>query len=153
MACNIWPELLLSCLRATTGGHRTELSLGLRFPGSLRWAFRNGLLSWEGVRLCLGRHRLFKMHNGNIAYKGFAICMVLFCTYMQWSPVVDLDYVCLNGREHYVGAANPHQMGKMVVPVLLRPVRAHLEDFASHLLALPVRQSTVWLIPAPALRL
>jgi hypothetical protein len=32
------------------------------------------------------------MHNGNVGYKGFVICMVLFCAYMQWSPVVDLDY-------------------------------------------------------------
>ena len=36
--------------------------------------------------------------------------MVLFCAYMQWSPAVDLDYVWINGHEHYVGAANQHQM-------------------------------------------
>jgi hypothetical protein len=93
------------------------------------------------------------MQNGNIAYKGFVICMVLFCTYMQWSPVVDLDYVWLNGHEHYVGAAKPHQMGKMAVLVLLQPVRTHFEDFASHLWPLPAKQSTARLVPAPTLRL
>jgi hypothetical protein len=79
------------------------------------------------------------MHNGNVAYKGFVICIVLFCAYMQWSPVVDLDYVSVNGHEHYVGAANPHEMG-MVAPIILRPVRTYLEDFAPHLLPLPVER-------------
>jgi len=93
------------------------------------------------------------MRNGNIAYKGFAICMVLFCAYMQWSPVVDLDYVWVNGHEHYVGAANPHQMGKVVMPNVAQAISPICEDFASHHLPLPAEQSTAWLSPAPTLRL
>jgi len=29
-------------------------------------------------------HLVSKMHNGNFGYKGFVVCMVLFCGYMQW---------------------------------------------------------------------
>jgi hypothetical protein len=93
------------------------------------------------------------MNNRNVVYKGFVICMVLFCAYMQWSPVVDLDYVWLNGHEHYVGAANPHQMGKVIVPLLLQAARTHVEGSAPHLLLLPVEQSEALLSPAPTLRL
>ena len=46
-----------------------------------------------------------KMHNGNVAFKAFVICMVLFCAYMQWSPVVDLDYVWINGHTERVAPA------------------------------------------------
>jgi hypothetical protein len=45
------------------------------------------------------------MHNGNVAFKAFVICMVLFCAYMQWSPVVDLDYVWINGHTERVAPA------------------------------------------------
>ena len=93
------------------------------------------------------------MHNGNVAYKGFVICMVLFCAYMQWSPVVDLDYVWINGHEHCVGAANAHQMDSMVMPALPQSVGAFLDDSACQLPALPVTQSTERMAPATTLRL
>jgi hypothetical protein len=93
------------------------------------------------------------MRNDSVAYKAFVICLVLFCAYMQWSPVVDLDYVWLNGQEHYVGAANPHQLGKAAVPILMEPVRAHLEDFSPYLVLPPVEQRTERLSPVPTLRL
>ena len=93
------------------------------------------------------------MHKGNLAYKAITICMVLFCVYMQWSPVADLDYVWINGHEHYVGASNPHQMGKVVTPTALTFVSPHPEDSAPHLLSPPVVRSTDRTIPATTLRL
>ena len=93
------------------------------------------------------------MDNGKVAYKGFVICLVLFCAYMQWSPVVDLDYVLINGHEHDVGTASPHQMDSLVLPTLLQLVGTLLDDFARHFLMLPTTQSTERLIPAPTLRL
>lgn len=93
------------------------------------------------------------MYQRNVAYKGFLICMVLFCTYMQWSPVVDLDYVWVNGQEHYVGAAAPHQVGKMVVPVLTQAVRAFFEDFKPQFQELQLAQSATRLAPPTTLRL
>ena len=93
------------------------------------------------------------MNQRSIACKAFVMCMVLFCAYMQWSPSVDLDYVWLDGHEHYVGAANPHPMGKVVVPTLLQPVNTPLEFFAPQLLPLPVEESMARLAPAPAMRL
>jgi len=71
------------------------------------------------------------MYQRGVAHKGFLICMVLFCAFMQWSPAVDLDYVWINGHEHYVGAANPHQVGKMVVPSVRQAGGASLKT--SHL--------------------
>ena len=88
-----------------------------------------------------------------VTYKGFVVFLILFCAYMQWSPVVDLDYVWLNGHEHYVGAANPHPLGKAIVPVLLEPINAHLEGSAPHLRLLPVKQFTERLTPDLTLRL
>jgi hypothetical protein len=93
------------------------------------------------------------MHNGNVAYNGFVICMVLFCAYMQWSPVVDLDYIWINGHEHCVGAANPHQMDSTVMATPPQPVEAFLHDSACQLVTLPVTQSTERLAPATTLRL
>lgn len=94
------------------------------------------------------------MHNGDTASKGFVICIVLFCAYMQWSPVVDFDYVWINGHEHYVGAANARQItGNAVVPIVLLPLRTHLQDSVPYLLPLPVEQSTACLGPVPTLRL
>jgi hypothetical protein len=93
------------------------------------------------------------MHNRNVGYKGFVICMVLFCAYMQWSPVVDLDHVWINGHEHNVGTANPHQMDGVAMTTPPQPVEAFLEDSVSQLLALPVTQSTERLDPAITLRL
>jgi hypothetical protein len=93
------------------------------------------------------------MLNESVVYKGFVICLVLFCAYMQWSPVVDLDYVWVNGHEHYVGAANPHQLGKAVVPILLEPARSDLQDSTPNLPLSPVEQITTPLTPAPTLRL
>ena len=93
------------------------------------------------------------MHNRNIGYKAFVICMVLFCAYMQWSPVVDLDYVWINGHEHDVGAANPHQMDNIVTPTAAHHVGAFLEDSAYQFLTLPLIQSTECPDPATTLRL
>jgi hypothetical protein len=93
------------------------------------------------------------MHHGNVAHKGFMICMVLFCAYMQWSPVVDLDYVWINGHKHCVGATNAHQMENMVMPAAPRPVGAFLDDSPCQLLTLPVTQSTERMAPATTLRL
>ena len=93
------------------------------------------------------------MHNGNVAYKGFVICMVLFCAYMQWSPVVDLDYVRINGHEHCVGAANSHQMDITVMPATPQPVGEFLGGCASQLPTLPVTQSTEGPAPVTTLRL
>src|SRR5215469_7156329 len=81
------------------------------------------------------------MYPRSLAYKGLLICMVLFCAYMQWSPVVDLDYIWINGHEHYVGAASPHQVGKMVVPVVTPTAGAIFEDFAPQFQPLRLSQS------------
>ena len=93
------------------------------------------------------------MCKRNVAYKGFLIFIVLFCAYMQWSPVVDLDYVWINGHEHYVGASRSHQMDKVVTPTLLQSVSPYLEDSASDCLPPAVAQSTERLVPATTLRL
>ena len=93
------------------------------------------------------------MHNGNVGYKGFVICIVLFCVYMQWSPVVDLDYVWINGHEHCVGAMYAHQIDSAAIPALLEPVRSFVDDFACQLLALPVTHSTERSSPVTTLRL
>jgi len=88
-----------------------------------------------------------------VAYKGFLICMALFCAYMQWSPVVDLDYVWVNGHEHYVGAANPHQTGNIVVPNVTQAVSVIFEDLAAQFHPLPLAQSATRLAPPKTFRL
>ena len=93
------------------------------------------------------------MYQRSVAYKGFLICMVLFCTYMQWSPVVDLDYVWINGHEHYVGAASPHQAGKMVLPNFTQAGGAILEGFAPQLQWLRSATSATRRAPSATLRL
>jgi hypothetical protein len=93
------------------------------------------------------------MHQRSAAYKGFLICMVLFCTYMQWSPVVDLDYVWINGHEHYVGAASPHQAGKMVLPNVAQAGGAIFEDFVPQFQSLRSARSATRLAPPTTLRL
>ena len=64
-------------------------------------------ICWNHQRYHFGRAKATRMCPGNVAYKGFLIFIVLFCAYMQWSPVVDLDYVWINGHEHYGGASRP----------------------------------------------
>lgn len=93
------------------------------------------------------------MYQRGVAHKGFLICMVLFCAFMQWSPAVDLDYVWINGHEHYVGAANPHQAGKMLVPSVIQAVGAIFEDFAPQFQPLRSAQSATRLAPPTTLRL
>jgi hypothetical protein len=93
------------------------------------------------------------MNQRSIACKCFVICMVLFCAYVQWSPVIDLDYLWINGHEHYVGAANPHQTGSMLLPALPPSVGASLDDFSQQLSLLPAAQSTLPPPPATTLRL
>ena len=93
------------------------------------------------------------VHNKDVAYKCFLIGMVLFCAYMQWSPVVDFDYVWINGYEHCVGASNPHGVDTLVTPTPAQPVGAVLADSAFPLLMLPVTQSMERLMPVAALRL
>ena len=93
------------------------------------------------------------MYQRSFAYKGLLICMVLFCAYMQWSPVVDLDYVWINGYEHYVGAASPHQAGKMAVPNVTQAGGAIFENFAPQLQPLRLAQSATRLAPPTTLRL
>ena len=93
------------------------------------------------------------MCQRSVAYKSFLICMVLFCTYMQWSPVVDLDYVWINGHEHYVGAATPHQAGAMVVPILTQTGGAIFDDGTPQFPPLRLAESTIRLTPPPTLRL
>jgi hypothetical protein len=93
------------------------------------------------------------MSKRNVAYMGFVICMVLFCAYMQWSPVVDLDYVWINGQEHYVGASQNHPMDNLVMPTLLQSLNANLEYPAADLRLPPMAQSTERLVPATTLRL
>jgi hypothetical protein len=93
------------------------------------------------------------MHQRSVAYKGLLICMVLFCIYMQWSPVVDLDYVWINGHEHYVGAASPHQAGKMAVPNVTQAGGGIFEDFAPLFQPLRSTQSATRLAPPATLRL
>lgn len=82
------------------------------------------------------------MNNPNVAYKGFVICMVLFCAYMQWSPVVDFDYVRISGHEHNVGAANSHQMDNLVMLTSPQPVGAFLDDSKCQVLTFQVTEST-----------
>jgi hypothetical protein len=93
------------------------------------------------------------VYQPSVAYKGFLISMVLFCAYMQWSPVVDLDYVWINGHEHYVGAASPHQAGKAAVPNVTQASGAIFEDFAPQLQPLRLAQSATRLAPPTTLRL
>jgi len=93
------------------------------------------------------------MHNGNVVRKCFVICMVLFCAYMQWSPVVDFDYVWIHGHEHHVGAANLHQAGSIAVLSPPRAISSLVGGLAYQLLTLPVSQSTERLVPATTLRL
>lgn len=93
------------------------------------------------------------MRQRNVAYKGFLICMIAFCAYMQWSPTVDLDYVWINGHEHYVGAASPHQAGKVVAPVVTQAVEAMFEDFTPQFEPLQLAQSASRLAPPTTLRL
>lgn len=93
------------------------------------------------------------MNQRGITCKCLVICMVLFCAYMQWSPVVDLDYVWIDGYEHYVGAPSPQQMGSIVLPTLPQPVGTFLDGFVGQLLTLPGTQSTERLVPATTLRL
>jgi hypothetical protein len=92
------------------------------------------------------------MDQRSVAYKGFLICMVLFCAYMQLSPVVDLDYVCINGHEHYVGAPTLHHAGKMVVANVRQAIGAIFEDFAPQFQPLRA-QSATQLAPPITLRL
>jgi hypothetical protein len=94
-----------------------------------------------------------KISGQQVAYKSFLILMVLFCAYMQWSPIVDFDYVWINGHEHYVGAANPHQAGTVVTFSQTQSVSPHVEDSEPQFLPLPVAQSAERLIPATTLRL
>jgi hypothetical protein len=108
----------------------------------------------ESSEILFGHVKATKMYKRNVAYKCFLIFVVLFCAYMQWSPVVDLDYVWINGHEHYVGATTPHQTGKVVVPILLQPVGRHPAGFALDLLLpLPAEQSMAPRVPCPTLRL
>ena len=93
------------------------------------------------------------MHQRSVEYKSFLICMMLFCAYMQWSPVVDLDYVWIDGHEHYVGAASPHQAGKMAVPNVTQAGGEIFEDFAPQLQPLRLAQSATRLAPPTTLRL
>jgi len=93
------------------------------------------------------------MDNRKVAYKGFVICLVLFCAYMQWSPVVDFDYVWINGHEHFVGAADGHQMDGAAIPTLPQSVGVFLNDCVIQLLELPVKQSAEGLATATTLRL
>jgi hypothetical protein len=79
--------------------------------------------------------------------------MVLFCAYVQWSPVVDLDYVWINGHEHYVGAASPHQSGRMVVPIVTQAMGVVFEDRAPQFQSLRLTQSATRLAPPTNLRL
>ena len=82
------------------------------------------------------------MHKGNFTFKVFVICMVLFCAYMQWSPVVDFDYVRINGHEHNVGSASSHQMDNMVMPASPEPIGELLDDATYQLLAFQIIQPT-----------
>ena len=93
------------------------------------------------------------MHQRSIAYKGFLICMVLFCAYMQLSPVIDLDYVWINGHEHYVGAPAPHQAGKVAVANVTQAEGAIFEDFAPKFQPLRLAPSATRLAPPTTLRL
>jgi len=94
------------------------------------------------------------MHRHNdVVHKGLLICMVLFCAYMQLSPVVDLDYVWVNGHEHYVGAAASHQAGNIVVPVVTQAVGAAFEDFKPQFQESQLAQSATRLAPSTTLRL
>ena len=93
------------------------------------------------------------MYNPNIARKGFLIFIVLFCAYMQLSPVVDLDYVWINGHEHYIGAAIPHSTGTVISPPLLQSLSPQLEESAHYLPPQLIAQFTEQLVPATTLRL
>lgn len=93
------------------------------------------------------------MYQRSVAYKGFLIYMVLFCAYMQWSPVVDLDYVWINGHEHYVGAASPHQADTVAVPNVTQAGGGIVEDFAPLFQPLRLSQFATRLAPPATPRL
>ncbi len=56
-----------------------------------------------------------------IGYKAFIIFLALFCAYVQWSPVLALDWVIVTGHEYYVGALNPHEIDTLVVSAMPQP--------------------------------
>jgi hypothetical protein len=93
------------------------------------------------------------MDQRSVAYKGFLICMVLFCAYMQWSPAVDLDYVWINGHEHYVGGPTLHHAGEMAVANARQATGAIFDDFAPQFQPLRLAQSATPLAPPATLRL
>lgn len=93
------------------------------------------------------------MYPRSVAYKGFLICLVLFCAYMQLSPAVDLDFIWINGHEHYVGAAASHQAGNMAVPSVTQAIEAVFEDLTTQFQPLLLTQSALRLAPSSILRL
>ena len=93
------------------------------------------------------------MDQRSVVYKGFLICMVLFCAYMQLSPFVDLDYVWINGHEHYVGAPTLHHAGKMVVANVRQAIGRIFEVFVPQFQPLRLAQSATRLAPPTTLRL
>ena len=105
-----------------------------------------------------GRHvqkwpLLWQPTRRNVAYTGFVICMVLFCGYMQWSPVVDFDYVWIGGHEHNVGAVNPHQMDSLAMPISPQPVATFIDDSAYQPFTSAITQSMESPEPPTTLRL
>ena len=93
------------------------------------------------------------MYNWNVAYKAFAICTVLFCIYMQWSPAVDFDYIWIDSHERCASAADSHQMNDAVAPTPLQCLRTKFEDSVSFIELLAVEPSPARLDPTPTLRL
>ena len=94
-----------------------------------------------------------KVCQGRIVHKGFLVCMVLFCAYVQWSPTTDFDYVWINGHAHYVGAASPHQADNMAVAAVTESIGAVLEDFAPQCQPWLAAQTVIRLAPLTTLRL
>jgi len=42
---------------------------------------------------------------------------VVFLAYVQYSPLIDLDYVTINGRDYYVGAWKRQQTRSVAAPI------------------------------------
>jgi hypothetical protein len=87
------------------------------------------------------------------APKILILLLALFCAYVQWSPELDLDWVIVNGHEHYLGAPDPYKAREFVVAAIPQPADAQIEDAAPQLICFQAAPPATEARPAPLLRL
>ena len=89
----------------------------------------------------------------NAAPKILILLLALFCAYVQWSPKLDLDWVIVNGHEHYLGAPDPHKGREFVVAAIPHAAEAPIEDAVPQLTSIPPTPPEDEATPAHLLRL